>query len=91
MRKQIIALLILLVLASFFVTIGYEDQIQRVIPSFNAQLYVSSAIFLLGLSYALAVRNFIIFFLTLTASVAVPWVASWFHAYVPYVLEMLSY
>jgi hypothetical protein len=91
MRKQIIALLVLLVLASFFGAMGYEQQIQRVFPSFNAHLYVSSTIFLMGLSYALAVRNFIIFFLTLAASVAVPWVASWFHVYMPYVLEMMSH
>ena len=90
MKKQILALLVLVVFVSFFIAIGCEARIRQYFPNFNGQLYVSSAIFLMGLSYALAVRNFIVFFLTMAASVAVPWVASWFHSYWPYVMQMMS-
>ncbi len=90
MKKQILAVLTLLFLVSIIAAIGCENSIREYFPRFDGNLYASGSIFLFGFTYAMVVRNFIIFFISMAAAIATPWVAEWFHSHWPYIIHIMT-
>ncbi|MGA9535821.1 MAG: hypothetical protein WBR24_07915 [Desulfobacterales bacterium] len=79
--KTVTGLIVLLILVVGFY---FQMEIRRRYPGFDPTLLVTGVLFFAGMIYAVMDRNIIIAFITITVTVAIPYLKQWVVAYWPY-------
>jgi hypothetical protein len=88
-KRLLFFMVVMVIVAMFLACTLFESNIRTIWPSFDGTAYLGMGIFFAGMTITLLDRNIFIGFLTIAATIAVPYVKFWLGMYLPVLKSIL--